>query len=123
MPARIFLAIVGAAYVLLGIWCAVSPSKTAEAIGLAPRPGLGQAEYLTVYGGLQIGLGIWLLSPLWDQPRTTLVLESCLLLHAGLVIFRSLAFALYRGLPGLAYGLAAGEWAVLIIAVVLRWRV
>ena len=41
-----------------GPWCALQPAKTADSIGFALRPGSGQSEYFTVYGGLQLALGL-----------------------------------------------------------------
>ncbi len=49
---RIFLAIVGAAYILLAGWCSLMPDKTSKAVGFTLQPGSGQSEFLTVYGGL-----------------------------------------------------------------------
>ena len=55
---RFFLAFVGIAYIGLGIWCAVAPEKTSKAVGFALQPGQGQSEFLTVYGGLEVALGL-----------------------------------------------------------------
>jgi len=62
--ARIFLAIVGAAYLVLAGWCALMPDKTSRAVGFSLQTGSGQSEFLTVYGGLQLSLGLAFLWPL-----------------------------------------------------------
>lgn len=61
---RAFLAFVCAAYVLLAVWCAVLPSQTANSVGFTLRAGSGQSEYLVIYGGLQLALGLVFLWPL-----------------------------------------------------------
>lgn len=44
MP-RIFLAIVGLAYILLAAWCSLMPDKTSKAVGFTLQPGSGQSEF------------------------------------------------------------------------------
>ena len=61
---RTFLAIVGIAYLVLAVWCALKPGQTSNSVGLTLQPGSGQSEYLVVYGGLQLGLGLFFLWPL-----------------------------------------------------------
>lgn len=46
-------------YIALGIWCTVSPEGTANSIGYVLSNGSAHCEYLTVYGGLEIGLGVF----------------------------------------------------------------
>ena len=81
---RIYLAIVGVLYLLLALWCAMQPSKTATSIGLELRPGSGQSEYFTVYGGLQLALGLVFLIPLIRPEFLSASLMTCLLVHGSL---------------------------------------
>jgi len=116
---KLFLAIVGLAYVSLAVWCAVRPQQTAGAVGFELKPGNGQSEYLVIYGGLQLALGLVFLLPLVREGALPVVLLACLIVHASLVLFRTLSFTLYGGIPATTYVLAAVEWAILLTA---TWR-
>ena len=49
---RIFLTVIGVAYLLLAAWCTFAPARTSQAVGFDLKPGSGQSEFLVVYGGL-----------------------------------------------------------------------
>lgn len=119
---KVFLTVVGAAYVALALWCAVSPRSTANAIGLELKPGAGESEYFTVYGGLQFGLGLIFLWPLLDANLTGTVLKGCAVLHGSLVLFRTISLLRYSGVPAMTLGFAASEWVIFLAAVGLWWR-
>ena len=120
--ARIFLAIVGAAYVLLAAWCAFVPDKTSKSVGFTLQPGSGQSEFLTVYGGLQLAIGLAFLWPLYRPEEVGFPLFLCLLIHGCLVAFRTMSFVLYSGIPFTTYSLAVTEWIIFVGAVVVFWR-
>ena len=117
--ARFFLGFVGIAYIVLGVWCAVSPRNTSKAVGFVLQPGQGQSEFLTVYGGLEVGLGLVFLWPLYRSDEAAFPLLVCLVVHACLVLFRSLGFFVYTGFESMTYFLAAVEWAVFLGAAAL----
>lgn len=119
---KLFLAVVGLAYLFLAAWCAIKPQQTAQAIGFSLRPGNGQSEYFTVYGGLQLGLGLLFLWPLWQTEVQPFVLVTCLVIHACLVLMRSIAFVLYDGIPTMTIGFAVSEWVILLAAAGLWWQ-
>lgn len=117
---RIVLAVVGILYLILGMWCAIAPTKTSQFVGFNLMPGGGQSEYFTVYGGFEVALGIILLVPFLKPETTATILLVGLILHATLVVFRSISLVLYSGIPGSTWGLAAAEW-VLLIAFAAAW--
>lgn len=80
-------------YAAFSVWCALAPQQTATFLGLGRLNPAGEAEYLTVYGGLQGGLAVfYLLAALLPvHQRTALMFSVCL--YGGLVLFRSLAIA------------------------------
>ncbi len=119
---RIFLGIVGAAYFLLAGWCSIMPDKTSRAVGFTLQPGSGQSEFLTVYGGLELALGIAFLWPLYRPTEVAFPLFLCLLIHGCLVAFRTVGFVFYSGIPTTTYALAATEWIIFIGAAILFWR-
>ncbi len=112
--ARFFLAFVGLMYLGLGLWCAIAPEKTSKSVGFELRPGQGQSEFLTVYGGLEVALGLMFLWPLYRSEDVMLALAACLAVHACLVLFRTVGFFLYTGFESTTYTLAAGEWILFL---------
>ena len=67
--ARIFLAAVGVAYLVLSAWCSVAPETTSQTVGFDLHPGTGQSEYLVIYGGLEAALAVIFLLPLLRKER------------------------------------------------------
>ena len=120
--ARGFLAVVGAAYVALAIWCAALPETTSRAVGFTLQPGSGQSEYYVVYGGLQLALGIAFLWPLRRREDTDFALRLCCLIHSCLVTFRAASLLRFSDIGTTTYALAATEWLILIGAVTVWLR-
>lgn len=112
--ARIFLAIVGSAYIILAIWCAARPDATANAVGFELISGSGQSEYFVVYGGLELALGIAFLWPLRRPEDTVGALRLCCLIHSCLVVFRTVSFFQFSDISNTTYTLAAIEWLILL---------
>lgn len=52
------LAIVGALYLVSGAWCLFNPQVAGTYVGYGMPSSLAYAEFFTVYGGLQLGLGL-----------------------------------------------------------------
>ena len=118
---RIFLAVVGAAYLVLAIWCAVLPESTSRAVGFTLQPGSGQSEFYVVYGGLQLALVIAFLWPVRRPDETESVLRLCCLIHTCLVAFRTASLLRFDVTGMTTYALAGGEWIILIGAI-LVWK-
>lgn len=112
--ARTFLAVVGAAYIFLAIWCAAQPDVTARSVGFELMPGSGQSEYFVVYGGLELALGIAFIWPLRRKEDTVGALRLCCLIHSCLVVFRTVSFFQFSDIGRTTYVLAAVEWLILI---------
>ena len=119
---QLFLLLVGLAYLLLGIWCSLLPETTSASVGFDLHPGKGDSEFLTVYGGLEVGLGLVFLWPVVKRSDITFALHSCLVIHSGLVLFRSISFFCYTGFETATYVLAAIEWTILVFSAVLFIR-
>ena len=114
MTERIFLAVVGVAYLLLAAWCSLRPDPTSQSVGFSLKPGSGQSEFLVVYGGLELGLGIVFLLPFYDVSWTPFALFTCLIIHACLVLFRTTSFFLYSAIHTTTYVLAVVEWLIFL---------
>lgn len=117
--ARIFLAVVGAAYLLLGIWCAAAPAQTSKSVGFSLEPGSGESEYFTVYGGLEFAWGLIFLMPLLMTDTTRPFLIACVVIHSTAVIFRAISFFLFTGMGTTTYVLAGVEWAIFLSSAAL----
>lgn len=120
--ARIFLAVIGVLYVLLAGYCALLPEKASKAVGFNLQPGAGQSEFLTIYGGLELALGILFLWPLFRPGEVSFPLLACLVVHGCLVLFRTAGFFLFRDIPTTTYYFAATEWAIFLVAAFVYWR-
>ena len=112
--ARAFLAVVGAAYIFLAIWCAAQPDATAKSVGFELISGSGQSEYFVIYGGLELALGIAFLWPLRRKEDTVGALRLCCLIHSCLVVFRTVSLIKFSDIGQTTYVLAAAEWAILL---------
>lgn len=92
---RIFLAIVAVIFVGFGAACALDPELPARLSGLAVKSGDGYAELSAMYGGLQVGFGLFLLlaatQTLLQRPALILLVVAIGLLAAmrGLGVLRT----------------------------------
>lgn len=107
-------------YLALGVWCTLLPDKTAEAIGFSfAKPG-GRSEYITVYGGLEFGLGVFFLlaalNPVWREAGLLLGL----VLYGGLALWRTYSFLSIDGITGFPRVAFVLE-VVLLLAAILLW--
>lgn len=112
--ARTFLAVVGATYIFLAIWCAAQPDATARSVGFKLISGSGQSEYFVVYGGLELALGIAFIWPLRRKEDTVGALRLCCLVHSCLVVFRTVSFFQFSDIGRTTYVLAAVECLILV---------
>jgi hypothetical protein len=116
-----YLYLNAAIYLLLAGWCALAPARTAAAVGYASLTRSGQVEYLTIYGGLQLGLAILFAWFAWSQQmRTGLVLA--LALYAPIVLFRSIGLLRWWPVETATLVLAVVEWLMLLAALWLWWQ-
>lgn len=75
-------------YIGLGAWCTLLPDKTSAAIGFGLASPSGRSEYLTVYGGLEIGLGVFFLIAALDPPLRPAAILLALVTYGCLAVFR-----------------------------------
>ena len=118
---KIFLTLCGVLYAGLAIWCSVAPAVTSSKVGFEIKPGTGQSEFLAVYGGLEMGIALIFLLPLFRSEYLNSSLLACVLIHVCLVVFRTIGFGLYTGFTPMTYKLALGEWIILILGLICLW--
>ncbi len=114
MLPKIFLAITGTLYLLLAIWCSISPKVTSEKVGFELMRGSGQSEFLVVYGGLEFGLALLFLLPILRAEYLQSSMLACVLIHGSLVAFRTCSFFLFSEISPMTYSLAVGEWLIFL---------
>lgn len=119
--ARIYLAILALLYLILAAWCSWSPATVSEKAGLRLTPGAGQSEFLTVYGGLELGLALAFIVPVFRPEATQTVLLICVLIHGSLVVFRTASFLLYAGFTSTTYTLACCEWLLFVSSLIISY--
>ena len=91
MLTTIYLGINAVMYLIFGVWCAIAPESTSQAVGLSYTGMKGFAEYTAVYGGLEFGIGVfYLLSLLRPGLQSPAILFS-VCLYVGISVFRTAA--------------------------------
>ena len=118
MLAKIFLGSVGLMYLALATWCSTSPAITSDKVGFILDPGSGQSEFLVIYGGLEMGMALIFLLPLFFTKYIEGSLLACIAIHACLVLFRTISLFIYTDFEGITYNLAIGEWVILILSLI-----
>lgn len=119
---RIFLTVIGVTYLYLAGWCSLMPAQTSQLVGFDLKPGSGQSEFLVIYGGLEMALAVVFLLPLIRPKQLESSLLVCLIVHACLVLFRSVSFFLYSDISPMTKKLAFYEWLIFLVAAVLIWK-
>lgn len=127
MLAKYFLILNGVLYVLLGIWCAALPGKSASAVGFDLPTNGGKSEFITVYGGLEVSMGLFFLFCAFYKPsaQTDLVtvgLWYSLITYACLMLFRWGTIIALRDLSTFVYAMVAVETTMTLLSAVLLWR-
>ena len=122
LVSRLFLAVIGITYLYLAAWCSIQPVHTSQLVGFDLQPGSGQSEFLVIYGGLELGLALLFLWPFIRPKQLENSLQTCLIVHACLVLFRTASFFLYSGIPSMTRNLAFYEWLIFLAAAGLVWR-
>lgn len=106
-------------YVLFAILCTWRASATASNVGFLTLSAGGLAEFITVYGGLELGLGIFFawLAHRPELHRTGLVLA--LALYVPIVIFRWISVARLAPVGRVTLGTGVLETVMLGLALAL----
>ena len=117
----IYLYINAAIYLLFSIWCTVAASSTAQSLGFISLNSSGKAEYLTVYGGLQLGLAIIFGWTAWSgELRFGLIVA--LALYVPIVLWRIAGVSMNWPVANSTLYVAGLELAMLVAAVLLWFK-
>lgn len=108
-------------YVVFAALCALRPAATSKSIGFLSLNQGGLTEYLTVYGGMEFGLGLmfaWMaLRP--ELHRVGLVVA--LLIYGPIVLFRWINVIRLWPVPTITLATGALEATLFLVALVLWW--
>jgi hypothetical protein len=106
-------------YAVLAAWCSLRPEQTARSLGYVELNNAGRAEYLAIYGGLQLGLaavfGALALSP----GLRVLGAQFAVALYAPIVIQRLVAMLRLRPASAVTRSIASLEVLLLLGALLL----
>jgi hypothetical protein len=110
-------------YLLLALWCVISPVSTAAFVGFTTTSIGGQSEWLAVFGGLQGGIGLFFLHAAWQTKHSNTALLLACYLYFGLVALRFVTVFQYGFTAlGNAQVTLCLELTLLIWAIFLRVR-
>ena len=94
MLATIYLGFQALLYLALAAWCTLAPDGTSKALGFGLTNGSARSEYITVYGGLELGMAVFFLltalNPDWRRMGVLFALSTygCLaLFRLGTLLF------------------------------------
>jgi hypothetical protein len=82
------LGIVGTLYIVLGVFCTFAPEKLGNAMGYIFKDN-GRIEFVVIYGGLEIGLGVAMLIAVLNQVLFPGVYVMTITVSLALPIFRA----------------------------------
>jgi len=119
---RIFLGLTGLLYLVFSLWCVVRDTQTARAVGFEFANNSGRSEYMTVYGGLQLGLALLYLWAAWQGVYLREGLALAAVTHGTIVLFRAASLFMFSGLQPMTYAFFGLELVFMVVAVVLLMR-
>lgn len=106
-------------YALFALCCTLVPTRTAQGVGYESLSRSGVSEYLVVYGGLELGLGLFFFYCAHVGAQR-IGLVFALLLYAPIVVYRLATVA--RQWPVSGTTLLVGTLEVLLLlAAVALW--
>lgn len=114
---KAYLLFNGVLYILFALWCTIAPAKTANFLGLDFRSGSGKSEYITVYGGLEFGLGLFFLAAALKPELTQTGLLFSLMFYGSLAAWRIYTFLTVPGILKPTYFFGGSEILLAILAV------
>lgn len=109
--------IVGILYLASGLWCAINPTLSASFLGINFQSEMGLAEFFSVYGGLQVGIGCAMILSSFYKPYLEGAVFFAAIVSTGLIGFRLIAVPLFSSDTSLL-GMAVLE----ALIAVLLWR-
>lgn len=120
--AKAFLIFNGVLYIALGLWCTLLPMKTSSAIGFSLPNSSAKSEYLVVYGGLELAMGVFFLLCAFKANMTEAGLWFALLTYGCLMLYRWGTIIAFKDLSAFIYTIVVVETVMAAAAGWLVWR-
>lgn len=107
MDALLFLWINAVLYIGFGIWCFLHPTTTSNFVGFSLLHASGKSEFLAVYAGLELGLGLFFLACTQTASLTYAGILFGTLMYSGINFFRF--YSIFR------FGMVSRSTLVLVV--------
>ena len=117
---RVLLFSIGIIYFGLGIWCTVLPVQTATSLGFSFFD-TGIVEYVVVYGGLEVGLGLPMMYAAFRRKLFPGIYFITTFFSLCLAIFR-LVMILSKGATSTLYILFGTEILIFLLLLTLNLK-
>ena len=88
-----FLLITAFIYGGLGGWALIEPSSFVESVGLTINSNLGSAEIRSVYGGINLLIGLFALAAIFQSKHEELFMKILIFVIIGILLGRIVSFA------------------------------
>ena len=93
MITKIFLLITAVIYGGLGGWALVAPSSFVEHVGLTINSNIGFAEIRSLYGGINLLIGLFALAAIFQSKHEELFMKILIFVIIGILLGRIVSFA------------------------------
>ena len=93
MITKIFLFITAVIYGGLGGWALVEPSSFVEHVGLTINSNVGFAEIRSLYGGINLLIGLFALAAIFQSKHEELFMKILIFVIIGILLGRIVSFA------------------------------
>ena len=93
MITKIFLLLTAVIYGGLGGWALIEPSSFVESVGLTINSNLGSAEIRSVYGGINLLIGLFALAAIFQSKHEELFMKILIFIIIGILLGRIVSFA------------------------------
>lgn len=110
-----------AVYAVSSLWCTIATDKVMNFLGQSVAKPQGKIEFLSVYGGLEAGLGMYFLACAINPLMTTSGVRLGLCLYGALVAWRSIALLVYGIPPELGILCVFAAEILLLLLAVAAW--
>ncbi len=117
--AQLFLMLAALLFAGFGLASLFQPERIAGMVGIQPSTTAGRSEIRAVYGGLELGLGAFLVYCALDAQRLELGLLLVVLTYGAAAVGRMIGIALDRPVEGVTRRILVAEVAFAIVGSVL----
>lgn len=118
----IYLYVNAALYAIFAIWITLQHATTSSNLGYETLSNSGRSEYLTVYGGLELGLAAFFAYTAMNSQYARLGLLFALCLYVPIVAYRIVTVAKFWPVKPMTLYVGGLEAVLLIVGVVLWMR-